>query len=208
MNWLAHLVLSDRSATFRIGNLLPDLMTRAELDAVPPVFREGIECHRRIDVFTDAHPVVRRSAQRLTPPHRRFAPILIDIFYDHFLSVSWTQHWPQPLDEFIGEIYVSFDAHGANLPVVTCDVLRRMRLENWLGSYGEIAGVRLTLERVARRLRRPVPLGEAVVQLTRNYDRLEADFNEFFPELRAQIQERWASANNFSSNQACPSPPD
>jgi len=188
MNWLAHLVLSDRSPSFRIGNLLPDLMTRSELDAVPQMFWKGIECHRRIDAFTDKHSVVRRSAQRMPPPHRRFAPILVDIFYDHFLSVKWTEHWPQSLGEFIEEIYSSFEAREAQLPPLTFDVLKRMRAENWLGSYGEIAGVRLTLERVARRFRRPVQLGDAVVELERNYDALEADFEEFFPELRAHVE--------------------
>src|SRR5689334_7913929 len=143
MNWLAHLVLSDRTPTFRIGNLLPDLMRRPALEAVLPIFQEGIECHRRIDTFTDAHPVVRRSRQRLSAPHRRFAPILSDIFYDHYLSVKWTQHWPQPLDEFLREIYKSFDEYRAQLPDTTDGVLQRMRAENWLGSYGEIAGVRL-----------------------------------------------------------------
>jgi len=204
MNWLAHLVLSDRSPTFRIGNLLPDLMTRPELDAVPQTFRAGIECHRRIDAFTDAHPVVRRSAQRMSPPHRRFAPILVDIFYDHYLTVKWNQHWAQPLDEFVEEIYGSFEAHGMQLPPFTFGVLERMRAENWLGSYGDITGVRLTLERVARRLRRPVQLGNAVDELQRNYEALEVDFNEFFPELRAYVQSSRASSDNPSLDPACP----
>lgn len=204
MNWLAHLVLSDRSPSFRIGNLLPDLMTRSELEVVPQRFRAGIECHRRIDAFTDAHPVVRRSRQRLSPPHRRFGPILSDIFYDHYLSVKWTQHWPQPLDEFLREVYGSFDDHLAQLPSVADGVFQRMRAENWLGSYREIAGVRLTLERVARRLRRPVQLGDAVLELERHYETLKNDFEEFFPELRAHVEARYASANSLSSNQGYP----
>lgn len=198
MNWLAHLVLSDRSPTFRIGNLLPDLMRRPELEAVPKIFRKGIECHRRIDIFTDGHPVVRRSRQRLASPHRRFAPILLDIFYDHYLSVKWSQHWPQPLDQFLREIYDAFDEHRAQLPGATDRVLQQMQAENWLGSYGEIAGVRLTLERVARRLRRPVQLGDAVVELERNYDTLESDFEEFFPELRSHVEAQGASPNSPS----------
>ena len=165
-------------------------MTRTELEAVPQIFHPGIECHRRIDVFTDGHPVVRRSVQRLLPPHRRFAPILVDVFYDHFLSTQWPCHWPGPLGEFLEEVYGSFETYRSQLPEATFGVLERMRCENWLGSYGEIAGVRLTLERIARRLRRPVELGDAVIELERNYDGLEADFKEFFPELRRQLDAR------------------
>ena len=204
MNWLAHLVLSDRSPTFRIGNLLPDLMTRTELEAAPEVFQAGIQCHRCIDVFTDAHRLVRQSARRLSPTNRRFAPILIDIFYDHFLSRNWGDHCSQPLDDFLHEVYSSFDQRRAELPMVTSDILQRMRAENWLGSYGEIAGVRLTLERVARRFRRPVQLGDAVLELEKNYDPLKADFEEFFPELRAYILARCFSRDNLSAAPACP----
>jgi acyl carrier protein phosphodiesterase len=203
MNWLAHLVLSERSPTFRIGNLLPDLMGAAELATMPGVFQRGIECHRYIDGFTDRHPVVRRSVQRFVAPHRRFAPILVDIFYDHFLSANWAQHWPQPLDVFVREIYVSFDGHREQLPATTFGHLERMGEENWLSSYQEITGVRLTLERIARRLRRPVNLGEAVTELVRNYDGLQADFDEFFPELRAQVEARLVNPDRTSSVPAC-----
>jgi acyl carrier protein phosphodiesterase len=202
MNWLAHLVLSDRSPSFRIGNLLPDLMTRQELEAVWEAFQRGIECHRRIDVFTDAHPVVRRSARRLSPPHRRFAPILIDIFYDHFLSLHWQRYSPQPIETFVSEIYDAFDASHAELPAATNAILRRMREENWLGSYGEIAGIRLTLERVGRRLRRPVQLGDAAEELEKKHAELETDFDEFFPQLRAHIAAFRVSPDSLSSTPA------
>lgn len=199
MNWLAHLVLSGRSAAFRIGNLLPDLMTKAELAAVSDDFQQGINCHRRIDVFTNAHPVVSRSTQRLSRPHRRFSPILIDIFYDHFLSTQWPRHWTQPLDEFLSEIYGSFDEHRAQLPETTYGYLERMRAENWLGSYGEITGVQLTLERISRRLRRRVELGEAARELVQHYEALEGDFNEFFPELRAHVNAHFPNARSLPS---------
>ena len=199
MNWLAHLVLSERSSAFRLGNLLPDLMSRTELEVMPEIFRRGIECHRRIDVFTDRHPVVRRSVQRVSPTYRRFAPILMDIFYDHYLSVHWARHCLQPLDEFVQEIYTSFDQHGAQLPRATLGHLERMRAENWLSSYREIDGVRLTLDRISRRLRRPVELGDAVAELVQNYTPLEAGFVEFFPELRAHVETHAVRPGNSSS---------
>ena len=199
MNWLAHLVLSERSPTFRIGNLLPDLMTWQELLEVPQGFRDGIECHRRIDAFTDRHRVVRRSLQRIVPPYRRFAPILVDIFYDHFLSVNWSNHCPQPLNEFIGEVYASFETQGKLLPQPTRAVLEQMRAENWLGSYREIAGVQLTLERVARRLQRTVTLGDAIYELEENYEAIRRDFDEFFPELLRHVKMNGVNPDMLSS---------
>lgn len=187
MNWLAHVLLSVPTPAFRIGNLLPDLMNAAELAALPVIFQPGVACHRRIDAFTDQHPVVRRSIGRVSAKHRRFAPILMDVFYDHFLSASWPEHCSQQLDSFLEDFYASFDTQRTQLPVAVFGHLERMRAEDWLGSYRDIAGIRLTLNRISGRFRRQVELGTATGELETNYSQLRADFEEFFPELRAQV---------------------
>lgn len=194
MNWLAHLLLSEPTPEFRLGNLLPDLMSAAELKTVAGRFQRGIDCHRRIDVFTDSHPLVRRSVQRMSPPHRRFAPVLVDVFYDHFLSLGWPGYSRQPLEEFLDEVHDSFEAHRDRLPSAIQDCLQRMRAENWLGSYGDIPGVRLTLKRISRRFRRPVALDEAVTELEQHYQELEGDFGAFFPQLRAHVESDFEQA--------------
>jgi hypothetical protein len=90
MNWLAHLFLSDPEPACRIGNLLPDFLSANVLAGLPAAFQRGIAQHRRIDAYTDAHPVFRRSVQRFAPPFRRYGGVLVDIFYDHFLARDWT----------------------------------------------------------------------------------------------------------------------
>src|SRR5262245_37378391 len=105
MNWLAHLLLSEPSAAFRIGNVLPDILSLAELRCLPAEYLAGAECHWRIDAFTDSHPVFRRSMARLTPPHRRFGGVLMDLFYDHFLAVDWSSHASVPLEQFAQSVY-------------------------------------------------------------------------------------------------------
>ncbi len=188
MNWLAHVLLSEPSPAFRIGNLLPDLLPRAATASIPEIYQRGMSCHRRIDAFTDLHPVVRRSVQRISAPHRRFAGILVDVFYDHFLSAEWERHCAQPLDGFVAEFYDSFAAHQPELPAEMFGILQRMRAENWLGSYRELAGVELTLARIGRRLRRPINLGMAIVELEQQYELLRSDFEEFFPQLCTYVE--------------------
>src|SRR4051794_25034383 len=111
MNWLAHLVLSEPSSAFRIGNLLPDILPWSEWRALPAKYQGGIECHRVIDSFTDSHPVFRRSVGRVGAPFRRYAGILIDVFYDHFLASLWSRYAMVPLDQFAAEFYNSLPAH-------------------------------------------------------------------------------------------------
>lgn len=203
MNWLAHVLLSEPTPAFRIGNLLPDLMSASELAALPATFQRGIACHRSIDAFTDKHPVVRRSIQRVSPKYRRFAPILVDVFYDHFLSASWKQYCPQQLDQFLADTYASFDTQRDQLPRIVFGHLHQMRTQNWLGSYQDFVGIRLTLERISRRFQRQVVLGAAVAELEDNHETLRADFEEFFPALRAHTEPHLTSRDNSASTPAC-----
>jgi len=187
MNWLAHLVLSEPSPAFRIGNLLPDILSALEMGALGGEFRRGIDCHRAIDRFTDAHPVVRRSIRRIEPPFRRYGGILIDVFYDHYLACGWSDYCEIPLPEFVGAVQASFEAQRGALPLLAYARLQQIKAGGWLASYQDLGGVRRALEGIGARLRRPCELGRATAQLEIHYEALRQDFREFFPELRAYV---------------------
>ena len=65
--------------------------------------------------------------------------------------------------------------------------------DDWLGSYRRIDGVEAALRRVSERMSRRITGGfrlEAELPLLRaNFDGLHADFSEFFPQLRAHVNE-------------------
>lgn len=198
MNWLAHALLSESSPAFRLGNLLPDFLSAPELAQLDPVFQPGITCHRFIDAFTDQHPVVRRSVRRFVE-YRRVAPVLVDVFYDHFLSADWAHYSAQPLESFVAEVYEAIDAHRAQLPESLGPPLQGMRAENWLGSYRDLEGLRRTLTRMERRFRRRVDLVGGVAELEKNYADLHADFIEFFPALSSEVLAVRLKSGNFAS---------
>ena len=187
MNWLAHLHLSEPTPAFRLGNLLPDLLSARELSLMPSEFQPGIQRHWQIDAFTDAHPLCRRSAERLEPPFRRFGGVLIDVFYDHILASRWPAYSPTPLPQFAAEIYTGFEPYWHLLPEETRSRLQRMRDHNWLCAYREISGIATTLDRIGKRLRQPVDLAPAASLLERHYDLFSADFSAFYPELQADV---------------------
>lgn len=202
MNWLAHALLSENTPAFRVGNLLPDFLRAPELAQVTPLFEPGIRCHRLIDAFTDAHPVVRRSVQRFAPQYRRVAPVLVDVFYDHFLSREWGRHSRQLLPEFTREVYAGFAQFEACLPVSLRQPLERMRAEDWLGEYGDAAGLQRTLARMEKRLRGRVDLVGGLAEWERQHAALAADFREFFPELWRAVQASDVNLGNFASGRA------
>ncbi len=86
MNYLAHFYLSGEDPHWRVGGLMGDFLRGPVPEALPPGVRAGVMLHRRIDAYTDAHPVVGRSRRRVRPALRRFAGIVVDMSYDHFLA--------------------------------------------------------------------------------------------------------------------------
>ncbi|TDU66596.1 acyl carrier protein phosphodiesterase [Prosthecobacter fusiformis] len=188
MNWLAHLLLSEPTPAFRIGNLLPDLVSISALTGLAPEYQRGIRQHRRIDAYTDAHPVFRRSIQRLGPQFRRVGGILVDMFYDHFLSCEWQRYATKSLPDFTAEVYASFETHRTEIPVEAHQPLEWMKRGNWLCSYGDVQDLSHTLVRMSRRFRRPVDLVGSVVILEREYAGFSDDFAAFFPDLREHAE--------------------
>jgi acyl carrier protein phosphodiesterase len=188
MNWLAHLYLSEPNAAFRVGNLLPDLTSRAQLALLPEPYQKGIRCHRQIDRFTDSHPRVWSCVRRFPPPYRRFGGILTDVYFDHLLARDWSEYSTVPLPDFIGEFYRDIEICSAVIPAEANQRLRRMREEDWLGRYHHTAGVADILGRIGRRFRRPLDLTDSLAIFQEYETAFLDDFRSFFPDLIAHLQ--------------------
>jgi acyl carrier protein phosphodiesterase len=187
MNWLAHLFLSEPDPAFRIGNLLPDLVPVHSLKGLSARFQVGIECHLQIDGFTDEQPVVRRSVRRFNPPYRRYAGILVDVFYDHFLARDWPALCSSSLPDYVADFYESIEPLRDQIPQVAYARLAQMREDNWLCTYGELDGIARALQRISSRLRRPIDFAGSVSILEDEYDSFRTDFADLFPQLRNHV---------------------
>lgn len=187
VNWLAHLYLSDPDPCTRIGNLLPDVIHGNELTQVPAEFQRGIDQHRAVDRFTDAHPLFRRSVARFQPPFRRFAPIIVDVLYDHFLSSLWSTHSKDDLVSFVARFHASLDREGRTLPRRARERLGQIRDGGWLLRYADLEGLANALRRTGRRLRKPVRLDASLETVRSSYADFRADFDGFFPALREHV---------------------
>ncbi len=171
-------------------------MKRNEREGLPPAFLAGIEQHQAIDSFTDFHPVVHRSRGRIGSNYRRFAGILVDVFYDHFLALDWEQYASEPLSVFTTKLYAELRSRAFIFPEEAQAALERMIADDRLCSYRTIAGIEASLRRVSIRLEsrigRDMKLENAVTELTTHLDAFHSDFSEFFPQLRDHIREREA----------------
>lgn len=190
MNYLAHLLLAENHPESRIGNLLGDFV-KGKLEQYETCYSEeiinGIKLHRKVDEFTDKHPIFISSKRRIVN-NKRLAGIIIDICYDHFLAKNWDIFYDEKLDKFVDNIYIELEENRNILPANLQQALPRMIAEDWLGSYKTPEGVGLTFARIARRLKRENNLATALDELMENYAEIEADFLSFFPEVISYVE--------------------
>lgn len=183
MNFLAHAFLAGPHPADRLGGMLGDFVKGPLPAGLPAPVAAGVALHRRIDSFCEGHPAFRASRARVSPERRRYAGIMIDLFYDHFLASHWDGFSRQPLEEFADETYALLARHGDLLPPRLAGILPYMRGEDWLSSYRSLASVAEALDSMSRhRLTRPNRLAGSATELAARYAEFEQDFKAFFPD--------------------------
>lgn len=187
MNYLAHLHLGGERPEQLLGSLYGDFVKGPLAGRWPAPVEAAIRLHRRIDVFTDAHPQVAAARARFPAARRRYAGILIDLFFDHCLALHWQRFAAQPLDAFTGRVYQVLAAEPG-LPPRLALIAPRMAEQDWLGSYREFSVLEQVLRGMQRRLSRPEGLDGALAELERLYQPLSEDFHAFYPQLQAAVE--------------------
>lgn len=184
MNYLAHLHLGGPRPGQLLGSLYGDFVKGPLAGRFAAEVEAAILLHRRIDAFTDRHPLVRAACARFPVERRRYAGILLDLFFDHCLARHWDDYADEPLTGFSARVYRVLDAEP-QLPGRLAQIAPRMAAQDWLGSYREFAVLERVLLNMQRRLSRPEGLDGALIELERLYPVLLEDFRRFYPELMA-----------------------
>jgi len=191
VNWLAHVFLSEPSVEFQLGNLLADVVRGPRRDALSADFVRGAACHKAIDAFTDAHPIVKRSRARMSSEHRRFSGVLVDVFYDYYLARDWQRYSAVALDTYTGAFYAGAEPHLIALPPDARTMLERIIRYDLLGSYARVDGVERALRRISSYLNsrwgKEFTLDRGVDDLLAHEAEFAADFHEFFPSLQGHV---------------------
>lgn len=189
MNYLAHLHLGGHRPGQLLGSLYGDFVKGRLQGQFDPEIETAIQLHRSIDVFTDRHPLVDVALSRFSLTRRRYAGIVLDVFFDHCLARDWTLYADQPLELFTSDVYRVLSAQP-ELPDRLATIAPHMVAHDWLGSYREFEVLEQVLRGISRRLTRPEELAAAMQELRVLYEPLSEDFRLFYPELQAFAQNR------------------
>lgn len=189
MNHVAHCFLSYPDKDLLFGNFIGDFVKGRSWQSMPPEVQKGILLHRAIDAFTDSHPLVRASADRIRPYSGRYASPTVDILYDHLLIRHWEIYAPGlPFDIFADWAYQGLDQFAGEMP----EGLRRrwpqMLAGRFLHGYGSREGMEWVLGQFGKRLNGHLDATGLCRFFFQEIAVFSADFNGFFPELAGHVR--------------------
>ncbi len=185
VNFLAHSLFAQGHSERMAGQFAGDFVRGSDLSNFSDGIQLGIRMHRFIDHYTDHHPKAVAVRQIFQPPVRRFAGIVTDVVFDHYLALDWGKYSAVSLAEHVEHVHQALQAHRHQLP----DRLQRfaafIQREGVLESNITFNSVTLTLQRLSKRSARFAPIVEGGSVALANEAELKAVFDEFFPDLLA-----------------------
>ena len=182
------MLLSGDDDQLLVGNFIGDFVKGPLQGRFQPRVRQGVTLHRKIDSFADHNEHFRRSRLCLSGDYGRYRAVMVDMFYDYYLVNSWGTWSHEPFADYLARTRKVVEEHHHELP----PEMHRMVpiiFEELLPSYGTIEGIGSALSRLSNRITRPNPLSGAEVELLRQHDALQTDFNAFTPEIRRFVDE-------------------
>ena len=183
MNYLAHVYLSGSDKDLIIGNFIADHVKGIAYLDYPETIQKGILLHRKIDDFTDHHPLYKKNVTLLFPQFRHYSRVIVDMFFDHFLAAQWELYHPDPLEDFSRQFYLLMQEYSGSLPDKTKKILPILSKYNWFVAYQSLEGLEDILFQMSQRTRFPSNMSLAVLNLEKNYSNIALDFKVFFNEL-------------------------
>ena len=190
MNFLAHLFLSPNDSQKMIGNFVADAIKGKDIFNYSAKIQEGVQLHRRIDLYTDNHPIVTKSANLIKSDFNKYSSVVVDIYYDHFLTKHWNHFSQKPLHGFVIEFYKLLMENFDNLPPKTRKITPFLIGYNWLENYDSFISLNQVFRGMSMRTNFNSRMENGVDVLKKNYTEIENDFLDFFPDL----------INNFPEN--------
>jgi acyl carrier protein phosphodiesterase len=190
LNFLAHALLAGDSPSLIVGGVVGDWIKGSLPGTLPDDLAQGVALHRAIDHYAESHPAFNRSRSRISTERRRYAGVLVDVFYDHLLAENWAAIHHQPLHEYCTAVYGMIEDRLNDLPASAHPALKLMTQQDWLTSYAQIEGIADVLARMSRRARQPNPLMHGEQEFLADVDGFTGDFYAWLGDTK-EFSRQW-----------------
>lgn len=192
MNHLAHAHLAAHGSTaYRAGSVLGDFVKGPLHEGrFPAELQAGLQLHRRVDGFTDRHPLLHDCRERFPRDWRRLAGPALDVFWDHFLSLQWPNWHADTLADFSTDTGLALHAHADQLSATARRFSHWLAKDRILETYDTLDGVAEALDLMRHRLPASAGLAQAGRRfLAQEHAWLESRFRLLYAETLDWIQQ-------------------
>jgi len=190
LNYLAHQVLSFKNPNLMIGNFIADSIPGNQFDGLNDDIIKGIKLHRKIDTFTDSHPIYLTSKHRFTKDFGKYSGVLMDMIYDHYLAKNFDNYSKIKLQEFSNISYAILNENLHILPEPAKRFHSYMVENNVLFNYSTLKGMETVLTHLNHRIRHRYQLQNSIAILKKQDIEIEEEFFVFFDDLNKYCLEQ------------------
>lgn len=166
-----------------VGNFIADSVVGNQFEPYSNQIINGIHLHRKIDSFTDAHPVYLESKRKLASRFGLYSGILMDIIYDYYLAKNFSSYSEIPLQPFCSKAYQTLHQYHDVFPINAKRFYGYMTEHNVLYHYSTLQGLEIVLTHFNHRIKHRYKLEKAIPLVEKHHDELDKEFTEFFNEL-------------------------
>ena len=166
-----------------VGNFFGDSFKGRPEKHGPLGVVEGIRLHREIDRYTDSHPLVLDTVKLFREQQGRFAPVVVDLVYDHLLAVDFNRWLSKGLEPFTTSVFKRLDENEEHIPQLAQRFYPHLRKHNWLLHYKKMAGLKLALEGMDRRISAESSMASCIDLVSTHKVELDQIFSVFFQDL-------------------------
>jgi acyl carrier protein phosphodiesterase len=191
LNFLAHIYLSGNNEHVKVGNFVADWIKGNEYKKFPEGIQKGILIHRKIDFFTDNHLIIKKSKNRFSEKYRKYAGIIIDVCYDHFLAKDWNTYSEMSLHDIVVSMKTCFHSNSQYFTPELQKFFPHFLNHGWIEMYPTIDGIEKVLTGMSKHTSLPDETVEAIRIFREYYSDFQAEFDEYFPQLIRYVEENF-----------------
>ena len=166
-----------------LGNFLGDFVKGKDFAQLPENLVKGILLHRKVDVFTDSHHLVKALKNQFPVSLRRISGVLLDVWFDHLLMRHNSTFSPCLETNVFPGFYQELQGwpHGS---VGFMRVRSSLLAEKWLQCYRSPEACLSAFLSIERRLAGRLMFAHAGYEfMVQHSENIESVFLEFYPEL-------------------------
>jgi len=188
MNYLAHSYLSCGDEDLLLGNLVTDLIRKKDETAYSQSIRKGIDLHRKIDTYTDQHPIVHDTLPLIYPTQGKYASVVLDILWDYYLSINWKNFSGEELGEFTNNVYSILEKNYHQIQDKIVVRFESMIAHNFLLSCSTEAALQSTFTHLQKRAKFKANFDKVGEILEAHHDELNDAFMKMLPEMISYVE--------------------